>query len=96
MRPSVAAYSATYNPRNASSIKINMRKADAVRYFVQHKLALIDMQKLLLNASFEEKYPLMEAIKVAERKAAFWERHENFNLQSAITVLRAVRSKVSF
>ena len=91
MRPIVAAYSSLYNPRSTSNVTINMRKADAIRYYVKHKLALIDMQKLLLNASFEEKYSLMESIKVAERKAAFWERHQNFNMQSAIIVLRAAR-----
>ena len=91
MRPAVAAYHSLYNPRSTSNVTINMRKADAIRYYVKHKLALIDMQKLLLTASFEEKYPLMESIKVAERKAAFWERHQNFNMQNAIIVLRAAR-----
>jgi hypothetical protein len=91
MRPAVAAYSAQYNPRVKSAVQIKLKEADAIRYFVKHKLALMDMQKLLLNASFEEKYSLMEAIKVAERKAAFWERHQNFNLQSALIVLRAAR-----
>jgi hypothetical protein len=51
------------------------------------------MTKLLLDRtlSFADRCDLTKAITAAERKVAYWERHENFDLANASIVFRAAR-----
>jgi hypothetical protein len=69
------------------------RNAQANKYWVKHKLNAMHMTKLLLDRtlSFADRCDLTHAITAAERKVAYWERHENFDLTNASIVFRAAR-----
>jgi hypothetical protein len=86
IRAFVAQYK--HSPRDSSII---IRNPQANRYWVQHKLALVHMTKLLQTASFEDRFALCSAMSAAERKVAYWERHANFNLEKASIVFNAAR-----
>jgi hypothetical protein len=70
-----------------------IRNPIANKYWVKHKLNALAMTKLLLDRSisFSDRADLTHAITAAERKVAYWERHENFDLHSASIVFRAAR-----
>jgi hypothetical protein len=87
----VRAFTSQYKQKSKSQIII--RNPNANRYWVQHKLNAMHMTKLLLDRSisFADRADLTQAIAAAERKVAYWERHENFDLASASIVFRAAR-----
>ena len=69
------------------------RNPNANKYWIKHKLNTVAMSKLLSDISihFTDRCDLIKAIAAAERKTAYWEKHENFNLSSAIIVFRAAK-----
>ena len=87
----VAAFVSQYKPQPKSNII--MRNPKANQFWVKHKLNALAMSKLLFDQSisFSDRALLTQAIAAAERKVAYWERHENFDLASASIVFRAAR-----
>jgi hypothetical protein len=87
----VRAYTLQYKQQPKS--QMFTRNAQANKYWVKHKLNAMQMTKLLLDRSisFADRADLTQAISAAERKVAYWERHENFDLASASIVFRAAR-----
>jgi hypothetical protein len=61
--------------------------------WVEYSLDIRDMQKLLMTTkNLNEKYALMDALEVAERKKVWHYRQDNFNLARASQLLQAVIS----
>ena len=61
--------------------------------WVEYSLDIRDMQKLLMSTkNLNEKYALMDALEVAERKKVWHYRQDNFNLARASQLLQAVVS----
>ena len=61
--------------------------------WVEYSLDIRDMQKLLMaTKNLNEKYALMDALEVAERKKVWHYRQDNFNLSRASALLQAVIS----
>jgi hypothetical protein len=61
--------------------------------WVEYSLDIRDMQKLLISTkNLNEKYALMDALEVAERKKVWHYRQDNFNLARASQLLQAVIS----
>lgn len=61
--------------------------------WVEYSLDIRDMQKLLMSTkNLNEKYALMDALEVAERKKVWHYRQDNFNLSRASQLLQAVIS----
>ena len=88
----VRAFTHQYNKHQPKS-QMFTRNANANRYWVQHKLNALSMSKLLLDRtlSFADRCDLAKAITTAERKVTYWEKHENFDLSSAVIVFRAAK-----
>ena len=87
----VRAYTSQYKHQPKSTVI--MRNPKANQYWVKHKLNALAMSKLLFDRSlsFADRSDLTQAIAAAERKIAYWERHENFDLASASIVFRAAK-----
>ena len=87
----VRAYTLQY--KNQPKSQMFTRNAQANKYWVKHKLNAMHMTKLLLDRtlSFADRCDLTQAITAAERKVAYWERHENFDLHNASIVFRAAK-----
>ena len=64
---------------------------DATMYWLKHKVNLLDLTQLLRRAAFTERWVIAELMDAAERKAAHWEKHRNFDMQRALTVFSAVK-----
>jgi hypothetical protein len=79
--------------QNSPKTQMFTRNAIANKYWVKHKLNAMHMTKLLLDRSisFADRCDLTKAITAAERKVAYWEKHENFDLNSAAIVFRAAK-----
>lgn len=90
---SLAMYKALYasNKAKDSKFKTAYDKQDATRYWLQHKVNLLDLNRLLRNASFEDRFTIAQLMSVAERKVTHWEKHRNFDMQRALTVFSAVK-----
>lgn len=67
-------------------------KIKASDKWVEYSLDLIELTKTLQKATFEEKFIVTAAIKIAERKRDYMYRHPNFNLSDATFNLRRARS----
>jgi len=90
---SLARFKAIYASTNTSNSKYKTAydKQDATRYWLQHKINLLDLTKLLQTASFNDRFTIVQLMQVAERKVAHWEKHRNFDQKTAITVLKAAK-----
>lgn len=90
---SLAHFKALYASTNTSNSKFKTAydKQDATRYWLQHKVNLLDLTKLLQTASFNDRFTIVQLMSVAERKVKHWEKHRNFDLKSALVVLKAVK-----
>jgi len=90
---SLAHFKALYTSTNTNSSKFKTAydKQDATRYWIQHKVNLLALTKLLQTASFNDRFTIVQLMSVAERKVQHWEKHRNFNLKNALIVLKAVK-----
>lgn len=67
-------------------------KIAATEKWIEYALDIVDMQKaLMLTKNINEKFQLMEALEVAERKKAYMYKHKNFDLTRAAYVFSRVR-----
>jgi hypothetical protein len=88
---SLAVFKALYANGKKGAFKTEYDKQDATRYWLKHKINLLDLTAMLRTASFEERWVIAELMSVAERKVTHWERHRNFDMQRALTVFSAVK-----
>ena len=85
-----------FSQKYSSSSKFSgapKKEINSTHKFVEYTLDIIDMRNLLLKVSFDEKWNLMEAIKIAERKRDWHYNQDNFNLATANTIIGAVSSQ---
>lgn len=66
-------------------------KIKATEKWVEYSLDIVDMSRIIMQADFDTKWRLAEALEVAERKRAYMYRHKNFNLKRATTIFEAVK-----
>lgn len=87
----VLAFTSQY--KHQPKTQMFTRNAKANKYWVQHKLNALAMSRMLFDQSisFADRADLTQAIAAAERKVAYWERHENFDLTQASIVFNAAR-----
>lgn len=87
----VAQYKIKYSPNTSSrGLSIPRHKINSTHKWVEYSLDIHDMSRLLvLTKCIDEKFALMQALDVAERKRAWHYKQENFNMQHAKTILQA-------
>lgn len=86
---SVFAYKLKYLSTEAKG-EYKGKRFNPTHQWVKYTLDIKDMRKMLLIASFEDRFTLMEALKVAERKRDWHFRQEEFDLSDATAILSAV------
>ncbi len=85
----VAQFVRKYTASNTKSGPVARDKINSTVKWVEYAADIVKMTALLRTATFEEKYKLVEAIEIAERKKAWHYRQENFNLRKASFLLQA-------
>ncbi len=85
----VAQFVRKYTASNTKSGPVARDKINSTVKWVEYASDIVKMTALLRTATFEEKYKLVEAIEIAERKKAWHYRQENFNLRKASFLLQA-------
>jgi len=75
------------------NVVVKRDNINSTHKWVEYSLDIRDMQKLLMTTkNLNEKYALMDALEVAERKKVWHYRQDNFNLARASQLLQAVIS----
>jgi hypothetical protein len=75
------------------NVVVKRDNINSTHKWVEYSLDIRDMQKLLMSTkNLNEKYALMDALEVAERKKVWHYRQDNFNLARASQLLQAVVS----
>jgi hypothetical protein len=75
------------------NVVVKRDNINSTHKWVEYSLDIRDMQKLLMSTkNLTEKYALMDALEVAERKKVWHYRQDNFNLARASQLLQAVIS----
>ncbi len=85
----IAQFVRKYTASNTKSGPVARDKINSTVKWVEYAADIVKMTALLRTATFEEKYKLVEAIEIAERKKAWHYRQENFNLRKASFLLQA-------
>ena len=89
----VAQYVRKYNSTATNkSGPVNRDKINSTVKWVEYASDIVKMTELLKTASFDDKYRLVAAIEVAERKKTWHYRQDNFNLRRASFLLQAFLS----
>ena len=81
----VASFAIKYpkhSPKHKGSSLYNNIKATIK--WVEYSLDITEMTKMLTTATREEKYVLLAAMEIAERKRDYMYKHPNFELQKAM------------
>lgn len=66
---------------------------DATAKWVEHSLDIVDMNKLLMTANFNDKMDLLYALDVAENRRKRMYNHPNFDLKEATQWFELVKDK---
>ena len=85
----IAQFVNKYNAANNKSGPVRKDKINSTVKWVEYAADIAKMTQLLKTASFEEKYKLVNAMEVAERKKAWHYRQDNFDLKRASFLLQA-------
>lgn len=82
-----------YTSSNSSkAVVVPYYKIKATEKWLEYALDIVDMQNALLQTKdIDEKFNLMSALEVAERKKAYMYKHKNFNLDRALHIFNAVK-----
>lgn len=90
----VANYKQKY--AKTSSNKVVIVKKDNINSthkWVEYSLDIVDMSALLIQTkNLNEKYALMDALDVAQRKKDWHYRQDNFRLQDAMRIFDAAKN----
>lgn len=85
----VAQYRMKYSHSEKTELRVPRRKIDFTMKWVEYSLDVHDMQKLLIaTKNLKDKYVLMDALEIAERKRKWHFRQEGFDLQRASMLLQ--------
>lgn len=85
----VSQFVRKYSSSNTKSGPVAKDRINSTHKWVEYSADIVKMQELLLKANFNDKYALMSALEVAERKKAWHYRQENFDLKRASFLLQA-------
>lgn len=84
-------YAVKYSPNSTGEMMANRRKINSTLKWVEYSFDIHEMSKLLISTKdLSEKYLLMNALDVAERKKLWHFKRENFNLSKASEMLVAL------
>lgn len=88
----IVNYANKYSSTNKSKAVVPYDKVKATEKWIEYALDIVDMQRaLMLTKNIDEKYKLMSALEVAERKKAYMYKHKNFDLSRATYIFSQVR-----
>jgi hypothetical protein len=88
----VANYVNKYSSTSKSKAIVPYDKVKATEKWIEYALDIVDMQQaLMLTKNIDEKFKLMAALEVAERKKAYMYKHKNFELSRATYIFSKVR-----
>ncbi len=88
----IANFVNKYSSTNKSKHVVPYDKVKATEKWIEYALDIVDMQSaLMLTKNINEKFKLMEALEVAERKKAYMYKHKNFDVNRALHIFSKVR-----
>lgn len=88
----IANFVNKYSTSNKSKAVVPYDKIKATEKWIEYALDIVDMQKALMaTKNINEKFKLMEALEVAERKKAYMYKHKNFDVSRASFIFSKVR-----
>ena len=81
---------------NTGSRSVAIVKKDNINSthkWVEYALDIVDMSKLLMEVrDLKQKYALMDALDIAQRKKDWHYRQDNFRLQDAMRIFEAAKA----
>jgi hypothetical protein len=84
----VNKYSSNYKSKGI----VPYDKVRATEKWIEYALDIVDMQRALMETkNLNDKFKLMEALEVAERKKAYMYKHKNFDVNRALHIFSKVR-----
>ena len=88
----VTNYVNKYSSTSKSKAVVPYDKIKATEKWIEYALDIVDMQRVLMETkNLNEKFKLMEALEVAERKKAYMYKHKNFDVNRALHIFSKVR-----
>ena len=88
----ITNYVNKYSSTSKSKAVVPYDKIKATEKWIEYALDIVDMQAaLMLTKNLNEKFKLMEALEVAERKKAYMYKHKNFDVNRASHIFSKVR-----
>ncbi len=88
----ITNYVNKYSSTSKSKAIVPYDKVRATEKWIEYALDIVDMQAaLMLTKNLNEKFKLMEALEVAERKKAYMYKHKNFDVNRALHIFSKVR-----
>jgi len=80
------------NTGSRSVVFIKKDKINSTHKWVEYTLDIVDMSKLLMEVrDLKQKYALMDALDIAQRKKDWHYRQDNFRLQDAMRIFEAAK-----
>jgi hypothetical protein len=88
----IANYINKYSSSSNSKHIVPYDRVKATEKWLEYALDIVDMQQaLMLTKNLNEKFKLMEALEVAERKKAYMYKHKNFDVKRALHIFNSVK-----
>jgi hypothetical protein len=88
----IANFVNKYSSTSKSKAVVPYDKIKATEKWIEYALDIVDMQRaLMLTKNLNEKFKLMDALEVAERKKAYMYKHKNFELSRATHIFNKVK-----
>lgn len=88
----ITNYVNKYSSTSKSKAVVPYDKIKATEKWIEYALDIVDMQAaLMLTKNLNEKFKLMEALEIAERKKAYMYKHKNFDVNRALHIFSKVR-----
>jgi hypothetical protein len=90
----VANYKQKYAKTGSSKLVfLKKDKINSTHKWVEYALDIVDMSSILMQTrDLKEKYTLMDALDIAQRKKDWHYRQDNFRLQDAMRIFEAARN----
>jgi dihydroorotase-like cyclic amidohydrolase len=88
----IANFVNKYSSSNKSKAIVPYDTIKATEKWLEYALDIVDMQQaLMLTKNLNEKFKLMDALEVAERKKAYMYKHKNFDAKRAFHIFNKVK-----
>ena len=90
----VANYKQKYAKTGSNKLVfLKKDKINSTHKWVEYALDIVDMSALLMQTNnLKDKYALMDALDIAQRKKDWHYRQDNFRLQDAMRIFEAARN----